>query len=576
MLRALLLLIALLCLAPRGLAQGGAFERVTLRVNSVEAGGRVVIDRGRSDGLREGDRVLFLPRSGGSFHGNVVQVEDRTAIVQLADSGSAIPTGTRGEARIPRSRFEPEPTPPRVKPHKDPQPPGTEGGTNAEVTGGAEQEPSTEHPEWENRDEEWLPDMPLLAQMKPLRPDQRSALVSGRTYVFGDATWASPNTRSDFFFRLGADARFENAFRKGGVLNLDFELNQRSTQLDDQPDENLGDFRLDRASYVQGGHRYSPSRLELGRFLQHGMPEFGLVDGIEYAWRLDNGNSFGGSAGFMPEPNRQLESGHDFQVSSFFRWVQDQTERLAVSTGVQKSWHDGTPDRELYVAKFDYVPEDTWHYHGTAFVDYYDGDDTAKGSGLELTQAWLTARRLYADGDSLDFTYRRLLFPELDRNEFLPVTLQQLANDHYDRVAATGWHRIHDELAVHAEAGLWVDEDDEGGDLAFGTRVEEVLLDDGRLELTGFGTLGAFSAFFGGRATFGQTRGLTGWNLTYELAVNDVADFAENADIILQHLVRGTYRLTTRSGWNLSLFAESLAYDREDSWSVGFYTQRSF
>ena len=46
-----------------------AFERVALRVIDVRPGSIVVVDRGTSDGLARGDRVVFHPRAGGVHSG---------------------------------------------------------------------------------------------------------------------------------------------------------------------------------------------------------------------------------------------------------------------------------------------------------------------------------------------------------------------------------------------------------------------------------------------------------------------------------------------------------------------------
>src|SRR5215813_259492 len=55
---------------------------------------------------------------------------------------------------------------------------------------------------------------------------------------------------------------------------------------------------LYRLSYSIGGDRFAPDRIEVGRFLQYGMPEFGVLDGVEWDRRLAGGDSFGASVGF--------------------------------------------------------------------------------------------------------------------------------------------------------------------------------------------------------------------------------------------------------------------------------------
>ena len=69
---------------------------------------------------------------------------------------------------------------------------------------------------------------------------------------------------------------------------------------------------------------------------------------------------------------------------------------------------------------------------------------------------------------SASFTYRHMAFPEIDRNEFRPVTDQQLANDHNDRLAFNGVQRLARRTSLHGIAGVWTDEDEDGADAASG------------------------------------------------------------------------------------------------------------
>ena len=87
---------------------------------------------------------------------------------------------------------------------------------------------------------------------------------------------------------------------------------------------------IQRLSYFQGGTRFSEKRWEAGRFLQHGMPEFGVLDGFEWTHRREGGDQFGASVGFMPQPDDDYESFADFQLAAYYLWVADHREELTI------------------------------------------------------------------------------------------------------------------------------------------------------------------------------------------------------------------------------------------------------
>ena len=79
--------------------------------------------------------------------------------------------------------------------------------------------------------------------------------------------------------------------------------------LTEQNDESGLDLLVRRLSYAWGGTRFTAQRWEGGRFLQHGMPEFGVLDGIEWTRRRENGHRYGVSVGFLPEPDDGTDPG---------------------------------------------------------------------------------------------------------------------------------------------------------------------------------------------------------------------------------------------------------------------------
>ncbi len=357
---------ALLLSAVPAIAQEGSeaprLEDLELRVTAVRPGAIVLIDRGTSDGVAVGDSVYFLPRAGGRFPGVVIEVTDRGATVELFDGATELAPGTRGLMRLPAGR---------------------------QSAGASGREASTlpDHPPWATDDEDWTPNLPLLASVEAIAPEQRRMQLSGRATMIADATTSSDNDRSDSFVRTGADVLCENPFGQGGARHVDGELNQRSTSLPDQADEDTGTMRIDRLSYALGGTRFDQRRQELGRFLSHGMPEFGVIDGYELTQRLEHGSRFGMSAGFMPEPDRRQESGHDLQFAGYYEWISDASESLSIAGGYQKTFHDGASDRDLVVGRLRSMPLQGWTTDATVWMDIYSAGDKNKGAGPELTRS---------------------------------------------------------------------------------------------------------------------------------------------------------------------------------------------
>jgi hypothetical protein len=550
--------LALFAVGGTGLAQEPAeLERIELRVTSATSDGSVNVDRGSRDGLEVGDRVEFFPREGGPRPGTVREVSERAAVVGLLDPGAPLPPGTRGEVLIPRARLD-------ALGAADP-PQGAEG----------EQPDAADHPPWEAQDEEWKQGMPLLAQVGSVRPEERAPKLSGRVFFSGEQILA--DERSDTYLRLGTALQLENPFGRGGVLSLDGELLYRATNWPDESTDDGPDVRLDRASYAWGGNRFESTRWEVGRFLQYGMPEFGMLDGAEWRQRLPNGDSLGLSLGFMPEIDEDQGTGDDLQLAGSYQWLVDDAGRLRLEAGFQKTLHDSESDRDLLVAKASYLPDKGWDLRGTAWVDFYGSEDDAKDSSAEVTQAWLSTRRTWETGGLVELSYRHLAFPQLEREEFEPVLFDQLADDRYDRLALRTERALSSDRRGRAEAGAWVDEDDSGGDLELGLGLDDVLFERGRADVSLFGTVGRFLWLAGLRASVGQSGPKGSWELFYEIANSQQDDFASDLDDILQQRLGIRQDFTSIAGWNLSLHAVGMLWDDDElGLQVGLFLGRSF
>ncbi|GJM23080.1 MAG: hypothetical protein DHS20C15_29950 [Planctomycetota bacterium] len=548
--RWLLAALLLTSFGTRAAAQDAAFRELPLRVIA-HRGRFVVVDRGERDHVEVGDSVWLYPRGADSVAALVRRVAARNTELELIGPGVLPPVGTRGVVLLPLERLA-----------KVPQAPAPA---------------LPELPPWANEDSEFTPDQPLLAGVDVLHPAERPMRMGGRLYFSQDSTWYSESDRSDSYSRAGFDVFWENPFGEGGVLEFDGELSQRRADLPDFDGEDRGKGRLDRLSYTWGGTRFEDQRHQVGRFLQHGLPEFGVLDGYEAGRRLDANHSVGASIGYMPEPDRDQHTGEDFQVAGWYRWSQDVSERFTVTTGYQKTWHDGDADRDLIVAKVQVLPAEGWTVFSTAWIDVYRGDDVNKGSGPELTRLRTSAVRRddQGGGQALSFTHSE--YPELLRDEFPPVTAAQLADDRRERVSWDNWWQSSPRTRTFINTGVWTDEDDSGGDLEAGVDVDRFLGDDGHAHASAFLTRGAFSEALGARLGYGWDVDDGAWNLNYDVARHenldfDDTDFAET----IQHALRLSRDLILADEWDLRASLEARRWDEETSWAASMYLQKRF
>lgn len=543
--------------------QDGAELRLPLRVTSAVRGA-IGIDRGARDGVQLGDRVSFLPARGGVFAGTVRQVDERSAIVEPDESAFVPEPGTRGETRIPRQRLAPPPDP-------APSTPPSRGETSPPPP-----QPSPPPP-WPERADGWEPGMPLLAKVRPVEPAAREPRFMGRIWSAGGlvhgATDDAGSTFANSQLRVGTDLRFENALGRGETLELDFEVAHRA----DFDDDRATGLLLRTLAYREGGTRFAPTRWQVGRFLQHAMPEFGWVDGLEWGHRTEDGHRLAASIGWQPNEDDELSTGDDFQVAASFRWVADGPETLSFDVGYQKTFHHADADRDLFVLKGRWVGEPGWDVSASAWLDtYLQSRDDAKGQTFELTQAWLAVRRFETDGSGYEFSYRRRAFPLTLRREFEPRTPAELDDEHVDRVALAGHSGARGTDHWRAELSGWADEREHGGALELGKGYGSVFLDGDELALVLFGSLGEFTSVAGVRVELGRSVSDGRWDLLYEFANHHLAGRPPDGDDLLQHRLRASRSFAFDSGWNLAFHGDLVLWDDDFAYGLGFFVQRSF
>lgn len=538
--------------AGAGAAQEGDRVRVDLRVTGTAGGGRVVVDHGRDLGLAVDDRVVFRPLREAEISGRIVELEERRATVALSDATRTVPVGTRAEAWVPRRRME-------------------------EAEDGADAGEAPARPPWAV--DEWEEGMPLLTEIEPVLPAERERSVTGRAYSIFDQVLTDDSDRMDSFWRNGASVVIDNPYGHGGTIHLDGELNFRVTRVSDEDDDDEDESRLriDRISYARGGNRFDQEGWEVGRFLQSGMPEFGVLDGFEYVRRLPGGNRVGMSIGVLPEPTPEQDTGDDLQLAAFYEWNSDASERLSVAGGFQRTWHEGDADRELLVTRLRYLPVGPWSFYGGAWLDLYGSDDEIKTASAELTQAYGTASRTWESGNGLSLEYDRLRYPELLREEFREIAPDILVDGGYDRLSFEGWRWTREDRRVVSRLGIWDGEDDSGGDFELGLDFENFRQVDGaRLAARFFAVEGQFSSVRGTRVTYSRLadRGL--WDVTYEVSMHDQDGFDEGNDDLFLHRLRGSRSYHSSRGWSLSIHGEGIVDDSEPALAFGAAFQQSF
>jgi hypothetical protein len=412
-------LCALLAGAEVQAVQQETFETLELRVVSIRPR-QVVVDRGMTDGLMGKDRVTFRPRDGRVVTGTVVASYERDALVELDDPRSS---SSRDEGR----GADPELAAPGEAAAR-------EGGAPKDAPAPAVVPPAAppEHLRGSARRRR-SGGRAAPARIRPVRPEEREPSISGRVYSIFDYWHTTEGAHADTFARTGTSLLFENLGRSGGELRFDAEANYRHADVPDGDDdgEERSALRLDRFSYTHGGNRFSNDRFEFGRFLHHEMPEFGVLDGGQWTHRLPGGDTFGASAGFLPDADSHQDTGDDLEFAGYYRWVADESEQLSMAGGYQKTFHHLDSDRDLLVGKIVYLPvRGGWDFTGTAWVDLYTQKDEAKGSGLGLTQAYLSTGKRFDSGSTMRFTYTHQEFPETELGLFTPVTFAELADAH--------------------------------------------------------------------------------------------------------------------------------------------------
>jgi hypothetical protein len=532
-------------------------ELVTIELRTTAASGRsLYVDKGRDDGLEPGDRVRFFVPGQAGVEGEVRSVSSSSARVELFGE-ARVDSGLSGEARVPAARLE---------------------ALRAALTDEVAAPPADEHPPWTRPPEAWSEGLPLLAPLEEIEPEDRETTVRGRAFAQLDHTWDEEGAGSrSLFARVGADLRIENPFERGGLLKVDAEgVRRMSSFADGAPDETDDRARLQRFSYAFGGTRHDPTRFELGRFLQSGFPEFGLLDGVEVSQHQDSSSYVGIAAGLLPEPTFEQSTGDDAQLAAYVVRELGPQRDLAWRLGLQKTWHTGRSDRDLLASGLHWRLSDELSLRGSALVDYYSSNERVKSAGPELTELHLFADWRPSRRGGVSASYDRVRWPDERRQEFVALPAAELIDQRFERASLRFWGQATRDLRLSLRGDLWSNDEDDGSGGELRVDWSELLWERGRVTAAVFAHDGQYSSIEGLR--LGLDREATGgrWALGYELARTDQDAFLGAQAELLRQSLRSSFDTRIGDDWSLSLAADKLFGDAQDALTVGIYLQRRF
>jgi len=530
---------------------GGGQERV-VQVTVTSVGDHsVYLDRGRDAGLQPGTLVRLFAPGAGDLEVEVRSVSSTSARAELPPGVSFPPVGTRGEAQVTvvappaKSAAAPPPAVPA-------------------------------HPPWSRREDPRAPDQPLLVPTYGQRPEDRPATLDGRLFASGQWTHdGGANRQSDYLLlRAGVRADATNYFGVAERVRFAGEFDDRRTMLTDAPDDNDSNGRIDLASVAFGTEAWAPVGVEVGRMYSQYLPEIGLLDGAEVVLRMQGGYRMGGGIGSYPLPFPSRDTGEDVGAHLFFDYTADQRRSFAYTVGAQKTWHQGSADRDLLLLRSEWRPAAQVWLLGSAKVDLYGSGDTLK-SGADLTELLLQARwdgRAAGTGVVLShFTW-----PELRRAEyqFLPADL--ITDGYVDRASWNGAWRPSNHLSLRLRADLWRDQDRDGTGYGLDTDWRGPFGDRSALSLSLFQSEGGFTTGPGARVLLRDRVGSVSWRVGYRWHRYELRDLVTGPETLTRQSAEVGLSMPIGVSGDLDFSCERWFGDGENSTSLGFYMQWRF
>ncbi len=513
------------------------------------SGDSVFLDRGRNDDLEVGDLVVLQDAVHGRREGNLVAVSATTSRATLRDGRSLPQPGTSGRVVLPPGR------------------------ATAAVLEGDGPKRAPDHPGWTRPPEERDPDTPLLAPAFSVDPWDRPLRIRGRAHVHSltDIDRAGDRDSRYSIFETGIDLDIRNLFARGGQLGFSGDLERRVRDIGGSDDETEDFGRIDRFFYRWGEGVDAPLVVTLGRFVPRDTPEFGLLDGVETSVHAGSIGRFTLDLGALPALSAKRTGFDDKQVSIGWRWVESDAEKVATTLALQQTWHDGDRDRRLVIGKVDWSPAKGVILHGDTWLDVYDGDDRTK-SGMELTEAHLSASwRVDAD-HTLRASTSLTRWPELLRDEFPRVTRRLLDDRRVSRGDVGGGHRLGRHVRLNERVGIWSDEDASGVTADATVRLPGIFLDRNEPYVRLFRTDGSFESGMGLRVGDRHRFDDAAVGLAFETSRSDVGHGSRR----VRNSVLATIDLTPALDWSLSIETDARFGDDQDGVSLSVYAEYRF
>ncbi|MBL8734227.1 MAG: hypothetical protein JNN13_17765 [Planctomycetes bacterium] len=535
-------------------AQQPQGDVVQLAVTAV-ADRSVYLDRGRDAGLRVGTLVRLFPPGADFVEVEVRSASSSSARAELPPGVPEPPIGTRGEANVPAAVAAPSPTPSAVP--------------------AARRVP--DHPPWVRQDGARSDDQPLLVPTFNQRPEDRPATLDGRLFATGQWTMDRGDQRDSDYLLLRSGVRGDATNFLGAAERFRFsgEIDDRRVMLPDAADRDDRNARIDYASVAFGTEQWAPTGFEIGRFYSSHLPDIGLFDGIEVVRRGLGGVSFGGGIGAYPRPYPARDTGADVGGHAFFEYVSDERRSFGGVIGLQKTWHEGAPDRDLLILRADARPSDRSSLYGSAKLDYYTGSDDLKGSGVELTELMLQARwngPVWGAGVGVS----HFAWPQLKRVEYQLLPVELVRDGHVDRLSLSGSAKVADRVTVRPRADVWADQDRNG--TSFGVDAEwwQAFSQRSAVTLSLFQSDGGYSSGPGLRLGYRDRLGDGSWSLSYRWHRYELGGLVSGAESYTRQSVEGNLALPVGDRCDLDLDLSHAFGDGEDATSFGFYLQWRF
>ncbi len=537
---------------------GPSSDRLRVRVTAVAAPDSVWLDRGRNSGLAPGVEVELQPPGEAPLRARVREVTASRSRAEVLDRNRELPpVGTPGEAEV--------------------------RGAGGELQGGEVATPqradgTVQHPPWTLDEPVFDTDQPLLAPAFGRGAAARPTEWNGR--LFGQALYnrdtSTGRGAETLLARLGTRLEVTNPGGHGGRLRFEGELTRRSIDRYDAGTEHDDRGRLDWLSYAVGDDELASWRLEAGRFVSQYVPELGLLDGLEAARRLDKSWTVGAGAGALPLPFPSRMSGEDIGIHAFTQWLPraeaDGRSNASATFGVQKTWHQGAPDRDLLFGRFDWSPSETLRFDGSFKVDFYSGKDTLKDD-VELTEAWLGTTWRPADPLRLGLTASSYRWAQLLRDELYFAAPELVRNGHVERLSPRAELRATDDLRLRGRVDWWQDQDGSGTGGELGADWYDLFGNGSMLSVSGFRTAGSFQEGPGLRARAGFRVGQHMLTARYETVRWRTVGLITGDETYTQHRIGLSADLLPTDSVQVQIDAEWVVGDDTEGLFLGTWIQ---